>query len=106
MNNPQEKNPSQEPALVINIRSWVTPIAALVMLVIGLLGGYLGRPLLASLANTPTPVVKATPVSAAPSGNESAPSAEEMMQNLVAQTRHFRGEANAPVTIIEFGDFQ
>lgn len=31
---------------------------------------------------------------------------EALMAEVVAGTRHFKGDANAPVTIIEFGDFQ
>jgi len=30
----------------------------------------------------------------------------EVMGGVVAQTRHFQGDPNAPVTMIEFGDFQ
>ena len=30
----------------------------------------------------------------------------EAMGAVVAQTRHFEGDPNAPVTMIEFGDFQ
>lgn len=35
-----------------------------------------------------------------------AASQQELMETIVAQTRHFRGDPNAPVTMIEFGDFQ
>src|SRR5712692_8977057 len=28
------------------------------------------------------------------------------MDGVIARTRHFRGNVNAPVTLIEFGDFQ
>lgn len=31
---------------------------------------------------------------------------EALAQSVMAQTRHFKGNANAPVTIVEFGDFQ
>jgi hypothetical protein len=104
MENPQEKNSAQEPALVINVQSWATPIAALLMLIVGLLGGYFGRPLITASRSTPTPTAEAVPtaISAAPA----SPNAEEMLQSVIAQTRHFRGAADAPVTIIEFGDFQ
>jgi protein-disulfide isomerase len=29
-----------------------------------------------------------------------------LMDAVVAQTRHFKGDPNAPVTIVEFGDFK
>lgn len=32
--------------------------------------------------------------------------AQQLMDALIAQTRHFKGDADAPVTIIEFSDFQ
>jgi hypothetical protein len=48
LTNPEETDTEEEkkPALVINIHSWATPIAGLVMLVVGLLAGYFLRPLI------------------------------------------------------------
>lgn len=46
-------------------------------------------PLAASLNTSPTPDERAT-----------------IFANVVARARHFKGDPNAPVTIIEFGDFQ
>jgi protein-disulfide isomerase len=37
---------------------------------------------------------------------EEAENAEEIISQLVADTRHFKGDPDAPVTIIEFSDFQ
>ena len=42
---PQKIQPRDQAAVTINIQSWATPIIGLVMLVIGLLGGYYIRPL-------------------------------------------------------------
>lgn len=92
-----------KPAFIINFYSWATPIVGLIMLVIGLAGGYFGRPLLTPEASQPE--VKAT-VPAASLPDEAPQSAEEMMEFLITQVRHFKGDANAPVTIIEFSDFQ
>ena len=33
-------------------------------------------------------------------------SADELMDYLVSQSVHFKGDADAPVTMIEFSDFQ
>jgi hypothetical protein len=88
------------------------------MLVVGLLGGYLGHPWLApALSPTPTKLaVEATSVP--PSESSSSASAEQpvpedqaarqqqLMEMVLSQTRHFKGDQNAPVTLIEFSDFQ
>jgi hypothetical protein len=102
-----------KPALVINIHSWATPIAGLVMLVVGLLAGYFLRPLIPLPSGAATPVAAAaTPTTA--SDNPAAASAvteqpanlQELMAYLLPQVRHFKGDPAAPVTIIEFSDFQ
>jgi hypothetical protein len=101
---------SAAPSLVINIYTWATPIVGVVMLVIGLLGGYAGRPL---IAPSPTPTatsVPATPVAAAPpAAAQPTPDPEilkQVMASLIPEVRHFKGDPKAPVTIIEFSDFQ
>jgi hypothetical protein len=90
------------PALVVNIYSWATPVAGVVMLVVGLLLGYFGRPLLVSSAGSST---QPTQVSQAGSGGVTTPTAD-VMAYLVSQTHHIKGNQNAPVTIIEFSDYQ
>lgn len=96
-----EKPAESRPAITIHIQSWTTPIVAVVMLLLGLLGGYFGRPLLrgSEQAIVPRNDTGAQPPNAA-AGNE------EMMDYLVSQTRHFKGDPDAPVALIEFGDFQ
>jgi len=108
-----EKAPeAPPPALVINVQSWATPIVGLLMLVIGLLGGYFGRPLLAGTATPAGSVALTTPAPAATSpANEASSTASaadraSLMEFLVSQTRHFKGNPDAPVTLIEFSDFQ
>ena len=99
-----------KPALTINIQSWATPIVGAVLLVIGLLGGYFGRPLIENGKETTTRT--AAPAVAQPTvatSNVTIPevgSAEELMDYLVSQAVHFKGDENAPVTMIEFSDFQ
>ncbi len=109
--NPIEEKLVEEkkPALTIVIQSWFTPIAAFVMLVLGLLGGYFGRPL---LENDNVTTRSAAPAVAQPTvatSNVTIPeltSADELMDYLVSQAVHFKGDENAPVTLVEFSDFQ
>lgn len=113
--------PAPEPKAAIFIgplivHSASTPLVGLVMLMAGLLIGYFGRPVVAArLAGaTATPVATATAVVATVpeepevslNPNPQPRSQEELVTYLVTQTRHFKGSADAPVTIIEFSDFQ
>jgi hypothetical protein len=114
-NSQEEKTPSQEtkkskrqksPALVITFQSWATPIVGLVMLLVGLLGGYFLRPAIpAGLATTSSPSSSVVQTQQArPTVDPTA--AKQLMDYLVSQVKHFQGDANAPVTMIEFSDFQ
>lgn len=94
---------NQPPALTINIHSWTTPIFGIVMLVIGALAGFYARP--AVLGQLPESASGASPVVAIPTEDRSE-AQQQLMASLIPQVRHFLGDANAPVTIIEFGDFQ
>ncbi|NIW46953.1 MAG: hypothetical protein GWN30_20035 [Gammaproteobacteria bacterium] len=105
----QEEKPA---ALTLVIQSWATPIIGIIMLAVGLLGGYFLRPLI-----TPDPASVAvqgdTSTSAEsvpntiPTPNaERAAQQQELMNAVVERTRHFLGDPDAPVTIIEFSDFQ
>ncbi len=96
---PEEVQPKRQPAVTINIQSWATPIVGILMLLVGLIGGYYGRPLVSG-----TKEQASAPQSIAPS--QADPGNEELMAYLVSQTRHFSGNPDAPVTLIEFGDFQ
>ena len=71
------------------------------MLIIGLLGGYYGRPLIGGAAEQ-----AAAPQTISSAQSQGGAGNEEMMTYLVSQVRHFRGDPGAPVTLIEFGDFQ
>lgn len=108
-NRKAQKKP-EKAVFSINFYSWATPIVGVVMLVIGLLAGYYGRPLLAgtqdsanaggSAAAEPTSGVSQVEP---PANNASS---EEVMAFLTSNIRHFRGDENAPITMIEFSDFQ
>ena len=60
-------------------------VANLIMLVLGIIIGFMGHWLIASAAT---------------------PSGASGFDGIVSKTRHFRGNSNAPVTLIEFSDFQ
>jgi protein-disulfide isomerase len=98
----KETQPKEGPAITINIQSWAIPIVGVIMLVVGLFGGYYGRPASADVGEQ----------AAVPQVNEPAPSEDtgvgnaEKMAFLVPQIRHFKGDPDAPVTLVEFGDFQ
>jgi protein-disulfide isomerase len=89
----------------------ITPLATLVVgLVVGALLGYAGRPL---VTPQPTPTVSVTSAETTDQSNASGASPSPgsanpttLMDAVVAQTRHFKGDPNAPVTIVEFGDFK
>lgn len=111
---PAAAPPARRPALVINIYSWATPIVGLVSLVAGVLLGVYGPALLRvntplAAAVTPTPgasVESASPSSAAQVDTSSVQDADSLMQFLISQAYHFRGDPSAAVTIIDFSDFQ
>jgi hypothetical protein len=111
---PVEKEETHRPALVINVHSWATPIVAVLMLAIGLVGGYFGRPLIASQTQSedlaavqPTAqesVMTQSPAAAQPTVDDA--SRQQVMDFIVSQTKHFKGNPEAPITMIEFSDFQ
>jgi protein-disulfide isomerase len=86
----------------------------LVMLAIGLLSGYFLHPLVASRMETSSAIGSARPTGQAAAPNSpgtpqaQAPSqgALEVMEALTSETRHFIGDPDAPVVMIEFSDFQ
>ncbi len=92
------------PALTISIQSWATPIIGLLMLVLGLLVGYYGRPIMLNQAPSEASVNSESPVVIPTTDNSAAQ--QKLMETVLAQTRHFMGDPDAPVTIIEFADFQ
>jgi len=105
--------PEEKPAaLTLVIQSWATPIIGIIMLIVGLFGGFYIRPL---LSTEPTPVAvegsassdnENAPVTIPTADTERAAQQLELMTAVVERTRHFRGDPDAPVTIIEFSDFQ
>jgi protein-disulfide isomerase len=111
---PEEK----KPALTVVIQSWWTPALAVLALVVGLLLGYFGRPLINQEADAAGDLaVLASPEATSPGDQPSLPtpttdptaiaeSQKQLMDYLVSNTTHFLGDPDAPITIIEFSDYQ
>ena len=107
------KAPPGKTALVINIYSWATPVAAMIMLVLGLVACFYAYPLFEDRVGTeptvllPTSVPDTANAQVTPTDAAAAATAQaSMMEFIVENTKHFLGDENAPVTIIEFSDFQ
>jgi len=131
MNDPArlETDPARtsEPAAPAPARAWLiigpivvqssgTLIIGLGMLVVGIVIGYLIRPAIAGIVDN-SPAAQAAPATAAGEATSMGPlaaieqtqaavQAQALMEAVTGQTRHFRGDPTAPVTLIEFSDFQ
>ena len=83
-------------------RSWViTLILAPIMLLIGFGAGYLLRPTIGEQS----PVASEGTERPAPTAQAAARDTVDTAA-VTSQVRHFLGDPGAPVTMIEFGDFQ
>jgi protein-disulfide isomerase len=99
-----DKSVDEKPALTVVIQSWWTPALAVIMLVVGLLAGYFGRPLINnSSADARGEVAVAT---TNPTATVDPQQIKQVMDSIVSQTTNFVGEPNAKVTLIEFSDYQ
>jgi protein-disulfide isomerase len=97
--NPPPENPAA-PAKTKSTSPWL-------LLVIGLLVGGLAGFYLRPLVMPPPPAEAAAPLAAVESTapmNEPDPH-RAVMAAVIAGARHFNGDQNAPVTLVEFGDF-
>jgi protein-disulfide isomerase len=93
---------------VWTIRSIGTLWLGLVMLAIGALCGLVIQPLVAA---APAPAATAEQQASVVEPTRPSPTQDNsprgaMMRGVVSQTRHFLGDENAPVTIVEFCDFE
>jgi hypothetical protein len=97
------------PAFVLNFYSWWIPIVGVVMLLVGLVGGYFLRPLVPT-AQTGAPTQNPSELSSvetqAPQATMDPATRKQLMDYLLPNVKHFKGDANAPVTLLEFSDFQ
>ncbi|NJP04667.1 MAG: DsbA family protein [Chloroflexaceae bacterium] len=80
-----------------------TIIVGAVMFVIGVMIGYLGgSSTTVQTAQGPT----ATTTTTETASTNNVPTQNQLMDIVVESTRHFKGDPDAPVTIVEFSDFQ
>lgn len=77
-------------------------LIGLAMLLVGALLGYFGRGQFGPEAQAARATEQAQAVMVATQAAANA----ELMKYLAQNTRHFKGDPNAPVTIIEFSDYQ
>jgi hypothetical protein len=109
----------EKPALTVIIQSWWTPAFTVIALVVGLLAGYFGRPLLDKGSDTNGGVAAVTsPTATLPADQATVTtgtvdptmaainSQQQLMDYLISHTTHFQGDPNATVTMIEFSDYQ
>ncbi|HEX9091519.1 MAG TPA: hypothetical protein VF831_08510 [Anaerolineales bacterium] len=113
-----DQSQGAKPALTVVIQSWWTPALSVIMLVAGVLAGYFGRPLVNKAEVTPQVAAVTTPVATTTGGQaliptekvdptmEAISNQQQLMDYIVSHTTHFKGEASAKVTIIEFSDYQ
>lgn len=80
------------------VNRWMIPALALLIVSAGIFIGFSKRPQLATKGVEPSLAHEAVKTPA----NEQ----EALAQVATAQTRHFKGDPDAPVTILEFSDFQ
>ena len=91
----------------------ITILVGVAMLLAGVLFGYVGRGQFGPEAQAAKSTSTAQAVAAATqtavyieaSATQAAANAE-LMKIMSENTRHYKGDPNAPVTIIEFSDFQ
>lgn len=93
-------------AFTINFYSWSTPIIGLVMLLFGLAAGYFLRPIITGEQDSADPQTGASAGDSIVEVSTPNPDTEAVLNSLYQQVRHFKGDENAPITIIEFSDFQ
>ena len=67
----------------------------------GVVTGFTARPWLTAGDATPAAASPASRITVTPPGPRPEP-----LDSVVSRTRHFKGHADAPVTIVEFSDFQ
>jgi len=86
--------PAPDEPVVIERTNWIMTIGVgLILMALGFGAGFSARPFL-------------IPAPAAPVAAAAGSSGASLLDALYASVRHYRGDPKAPVTVLEFGDFQ
>lgn len=99
-----QSSKSEMSGLTIVFENWTTPVIAIVMLLAGLAGGFFARPFFSGGTATPTRTADQNPSDLFVANVNRDP--QGMMDKSVQLVRHWRGEAGAPIRLIEFADYQ
>jgi hypothetical protein len=102
VNEPEEAPDEIQTSSSGGSRTWMLIIGGIVLLLLGGFLGYFGRGAFGPEAMA----VKATSTADAGAVQTRAATNKDVMDLVINQTRHFKGDANALVTLIEFSDFQ
>lgn len=98
-----EAETAAEPSADRRQPNWgIVALVGVLMLAVGAFLGYTLRPLYGPEAQA----AKATQAAAAVAAQTQAAQNQDLMKYAISQVRHWQGDENAPVTIIEFSDFQ
>lgn len=97
-----EESPEKEKSTRSTASWWIVAAVGAAMLVVGLFLGYIGRGSFGPEASA----AKATQSAQAALLQTQQATNQEIMDMVIKQTRHFKGSDTAPVTIIEFSDYQ
>jgi hypothetical protein len=81
---------------------WIPLVVGVVMFSVGLFAGYFVRPFISPQAEE----TETASIPSPPSSGSGQAGNQEVMAFLIRETRHFKGDTDAPVTIIEFSDFK
>lgn len=101
---PSELTSEAASTVSVSVKSNTAPnpwLLLLIGLLVGGLGGFYLYPLV-----IPEPETSVAPLAVEDSGQINKPDPHQaVMLAVIAGARHFQGDANAPVTLVEFGDF-
>lgn len=98
--------PSEEPSINTKAIPPSSLAIFIIGLVIGVVLGAVGMTLFSSRSGVTTTVEQVDPAAPGQPAAAETNNRPTLMDAAIEQTRHFKGDPNAPITIIEFSDFK